>query len=99
MRLETENGGTFQDPSDGEIAAALSRLDGYAILSHDELTYLQAAGTSQDNFVLEYQEGDTEEHFACPDRLSLNQITTAFLAYAKGNPSWCSAFRWEKLEI
>ena len=99
MKLEFENGATFQDPSDGEIAAALSQLQSYAILSHDELTYVQAAGTSEDGFVLEYQEGDTEEHFACPDRLLLNQITTAFIAYAKGDASWRSAFRWEKLEI
>jgi len=99
MRLETENGGTIHDPSGGEIIAALNQLDGFAILSHDELTYLQAAGTSQDNFVLEYQEGDTDEHFVCPDRLSLNQITTAFMAYAQGNPSWRYAFRWEKLAL
>ena len=97
MKLEFEYGATFQDPSDGEIAAALSQLHGYAILSHDELTHVQTSGTSEDGFVLEYQEGDTEEHFACSDRL--NQITTAFIAYAKGDASWRSAFRWEKLEI
>ena len=99
MKLEPETGGTFRDPSDSEIAAALSQLDGYAILSQNKLTYLQASGTSQDGFALEYQVGDTEEHFACPDRLSLNQITSAFIDYAKGNLSWLSGFRWEKLEI
>lgn len=97
VRLETENGGTFQDPTDVEIIAALSQLDGYAILSHNEMTYMQAAGTSQYSFVLEYQEGDTQEHFVCPDRLSLNDTTTAFIAYARENPRWRSAFRWEKL--
>jgi hypothetical protein len=87
------------DPTDDEITAALSQLDGYAILGHDELTYIQAAGSSQDGFILEYQAGDTDEHFLCHDRRSLNEITTAFIDYAKGNESWCSAFRWEKMEM
>jgi hypothetical protein len=100
VKLETYNGGTFQDPTDEEITAALSNLyGGFAVLSHNEMKYMQSSWTSQDSFLLEYQEGATEEHFRCPDRLSLNEITTAFIAYAKENPSWRSAFRWKKLDI
>jgi hypothetical protein len=99
MKLETESAGTLQDPREREIADALSTLDGFAVLSHDELTYLQTAGTASDGFVLEHQAGSTEEHHTCPDRLSLERVTAAFIAYAKGDTSWRTAFRWNKLDV
>jgi hypothetical protein len=99
MKLETENTGTIHDPQEADMITTLSKLDGFAILSHDDLTYLQTSRMTNDRFVLEYQEGATDEHFACPDQLTLEQVTSAFLAYARGDESWRTTFRWQKENV
>jgi len=99
MKLETENAGSVRDPSEADIVNKLSKLDGYAILSQDELTYIQTSGTLAEGFVLEYQEGDAAKHFAVRERLSMEQVTAAFIAYAKNEPTWRTAFPWEKQDL
>jgi hypothetical protein len=99
MKLFVETTGDVQDPSPADIARVLGGLDGIAILSRDELTYLQTDGTPAEGFVLEYQAGSTEEHYACPCRLPLDEVIQAFLAYARGDPSWRTSLGWEKVRI
>jgi len=99
MKLELENGTSIRNPDTRAIAEALASLDGFAILGRDEMTYMQTSGSRREGFVLEYQEGDTDRHYQCPDPLTEKQITEAFLSYADGTDAWKTVFRWEKMDI
>ena len=44
------------------------------------MDYIQSEGSSQEDFVVEYQEGDLEHHYRCIDKpLSLEKVTEALL--------------------
>ncbi len=104
MKLFVDDVGEFHDPSEAEIIRALNEapdeIDNIiAILSRDDLTYIQTTGTRAEGFILEYQENSTEEHYASPERLTLEQVSRAFVAYATGDPSWLMASRWKKVKF
>lgn len=103
MRLETSNGATVTNPDERRIDEALQNLagdDAFAILSKDEMTYIQAAGTSADGFVLEYQDGDTDRHFiASGGPHSLDRASKAFRQYAVADLQWRNDFQWEQQEL
>jgi uncharacterized membrane protein len=101
MQLEIEGKVVRENPTREEIAAALTSLDGkkasFAVLSHSGMTYLQASGSVKDGFSLEYQNGSLKEHYCCLNDLPLEDVTSAFQAYAKGNSGWQTAFDWEPM--
>lgn len=99
MKLESENAPTLRNPDARGITDSLAAVQGFAILSKDEMTYIQTSGSATSGFVLEYQEGDTDQHYRCPDTLSLPQVTKAFLSYAQGTDSWKTALNWEKEDL
>ncbi len=99
MKLELENAPAVTNPDEDTIRTSLACVDGFAILSRDEMTYIQTFGSAEDGFSLEYQEGDTDSHYRCTDDLSFGQVTQAFLSYAKGTGSWKTALQWQKEDI
>ena len=104
MKLETENGATIKNPSSAQIEDALRKLadggGGFAILSQDEMTYLQAAGNRAGGFVVEYQDGDVDSHFeATQGAVPLGDLEKAFRLYAMGDAGWKSMFEWQAIEI
>ncbi len=97
MELEVENLRHCPvDPSPEEIALALHELDGFAILSHNELTYMHTTGTVEVGYAPEYQESSTGQHFACPNKISLDRVKAAFVSFASGDDRWRSTIRWER---
>jgi hypothetical protein len=104
MRLEV-NGNLFsKDPDDQIIAQALQNLtgegDSFAILSKTEMMYIQTAGSSEEGFVLEYQDGSLDRHFRCSDEhLDLDKVIWAFTLYICGDERWRTEFNWEKEEL
>ncbi len=103
MELRLESGKTIRDPSALAIAEALrghvQSGGGFAILERDEQTYIQAAGDGEAGFVLEYQDGDTEQHFrATRERISLSEVTKALSSYAAGDGAWKGMFEWARLD-
>jgi len=99
MKLETSTGGSILNPDPGQIEETLTQLEGdeaFAILSKDELTYIQVAGTAADGFVVEYQDGDTDKHFvAAAGPHKLDRVLRAFNHYAVGDAQWRHEFQWE----
>ena len=69
MKLELETGPTVKDPDAAAISKSLACVQGFAILSNDKLTYIQASGSAKDGFLLEYQEGNTDQHYYSTARL------------------------------
>ena len=56
----------------------------FAILERNELTYIQTALSVKGSFELEYQDGTLNAHYCCTSDLTLEDVTKAFQAYAKG---------------
>ncbi len=75
-------------------------VDSFAILSRDELTYLQAGGGPSEGFLLEYQEGSLDQHYrSSEESLSLSTVTSAFRLYAAEDPSWRSGVTWKRDDL
>ena len=96
MNLELENRPAVRNPDAAAIGKSLAGVQGFAILSKDEMTYIQASGSAKDGFWLEYQEGDTEQHYHCLGRLSLEQATKAFVSYAQADEYWRTSVPWRR---
>lgn len=94
MKLELETGPTVKNPDAAIISKSLAAARGFVILSQNKLTYIQASGSTKDGFWLEYQDGDTDKHFRCPDRLSLEQATRIFVSYVQTDDGWKASVPW-----
>lgn len=103
MRLETHVGKPIDNPDEGQIARAIANLtsdDAFAILSRDQMHYMQVAGTVADGFTLEYQSGGTDRHFvAGGGPHSEEQVMKAFQLYAVCDPRWQTEFAWEPMAL
>lgn len=102
MTLETAES-KDPSPTDESIEDALRKLDGasnhFAILSIDEMTYMQASGSAETGFVIEYQDGALDEHFKSTDTaIPLERVSKAFQSYLRRDDKWKSEFEWEKDE-
>jgi hypothetical protein len=101
LTLTTHDTG-FDDPDPATIAKVLASLDGghnvLATLGHSELVYLQASGSVQTGFTLEYQEGSLDQHYR--SRLlamPLEEVTVIFQKYARADPSWRNGITWDRV--
>jgi hypothetical protein len=104
MNLETSAGRSVANPSASQIAEELAALPGgadcYAILSLDDLTYIQTAGRPPEGFLLEYQDGSAERHYRSTERaLPLSTVTNAFQLYARSDSSWRSVATWKQQDL
>ncbi|HBI45496.1 MAG TPA: hypothetical protein DDY78_21970 [Planctomycetales bacterium] len=99
MKLELENAPAVINPDGDAITSSLAAVRGFAILSRDEMTYIQTSGPAGEGFTLEYQDGDTDRHYRCPDELSLERVTQAFVSYARGTDSWKTSLPWVKEDV
>lgn len=99
MKLELENAPTVLNPDADAITRALASSRVFAILSQDEMIYIQTSGSAREGFSLEYQDGDTDRHYRCADALSLEQVTRAFVSYVQRMDSWKTSLRWHKDDI
>ena len=76
MILEINGGRKIQGPTDHQIRDLLTELDptkndAFAILSAEYWTYNQVVGNKDLGFVLEYQEGSIDAHYAAEGNLTL----------------------------
>ena len=99
LTLTTHDTG-FDDPDAATIARVLASLYGgrhvLATLGRSELTYLQASGSVQTGFTLEYQDGSLDRHYKSPAAtLPLGDVTDIFQTYARRDESWRRAVEWE----
>jgi hypothetical protein len=90
----------FDNPDDALIAKVLASLDGgqnvVATLERSEGTYLQAVGSQQTGFALEYQDGAIVKRYRSrATELPLGQVTEVFQAYAQGDVGSGQGVEWE----
>lgn len=93
------------NPTPAKIKQALRGLlgdDSFAIYekSGSGLTYMQTSGTPENGFILEYQAGSIDAHFACTNTaLTLEEVQEIFVCYATGDDRWRTEYSWEPMEI
>ena len=102
MKLETETGATFDNPSAEQIDSALRDLvesgGGFAILSELEQVYIQTAENGMGECTLEYREGSEENHYcSTSEELSIDEVIKAFQDYAHSHNVWKNRFQWRPL--
>jgi hypothetical protein len=93
----------IKNPTDEQIRIELGNLstkneDSFAILGPSEMTYVQVSGDKSVGFRLEYQEGSVHAHFRATDeRIILDRVVSALIAYRNSNPGWRKSFTFEKI--
>lgn len=104
MKLEAGAGPPIDDPSAQEIDDGLANLDdergGFAVLSRDKQTYLQASGRPSKGFALEYRDGDPDAHYQSRTaEVSLSRTQQIFQAYAGEEDDWDAGVDWEEVDV
>lgn len=105
MRLEIGNGQVLENPSADHISGVLHALPGgggdtYAILTRSDGQFMQCCGGWKEGFILEYQDGSTDDHFECTDReLSLASVIDAFQDYLAHDDRWRTMLQWQKIKL
>ncbi|WP_425618439.1 hypothetical protein NA78x_002144 [Anatilimnocola sp. NA78] len=102
MELIINHQRTIRNPDAKAIVRHLRALDQgeFAILSASDLTFIQTMNTAEDGFVVEYQTGSTDEHYAAANPPhDVEDVAAAFVAYAAGDDAWKTAFTWEHLQL
>jgi hypothetical protein len=95
----------IKNPTPAQIRQELKGLGGdnsFAIYekSGSGLSFMQTAGGPDEGFVLEYQAGSVDSHFACTNTaLSVEEVVQAFVWYATGDDRWRSELPWEPIEV
>jgi hypothetical protein len=101
MDLELDSGRAFHGVTEADLLASIEGEE-FAILSKDPNTYIQCAEQVEtpNEFVLEYQDGSLEDHYEATDQpVTLERVLAAFVKYLRGDESWRSDFRWQKMDI
>lgn len=99
MKLSTDRKKPVEEPRPEQIREALLSLapdgSGFAILEQSGQYFMQAGGSAQEGFVLEYRDGSDARQFrADPVGTSLEDVVAAFSDYARGDESFKARFTW-----
>jgi hypothetical protein len=105
MRLETHKG-TYADPATVEdIVRAVAGLTevgkAYVILSEspDSETYVQAAGTVAEEFIVERRDGCAGEHYRGDRRVSADELIVMLGGYLRGATDWSHVVTWHRVRV
>ncbi|MCO6042786.1 hypothetical protein NG895_02595 [Aeoliella sp. ICT_H6.2] len=102
MKLESEQGGVIDTPASVDIERVVHALDGevntFAILTKVPLTYIQTR-VVDGQFELEYQNGDTDQHYQADRLVSRDEVVQAFSLYAKDDDAWQGLVEWQPLDL
>jgi hypothetical protein len=100
MILRLEDGTVLEDPDEEQISALLDFLrapdNTFAVLTLGEWTYLRAERDPVHRFLLRRCQGRPEERFrTVSNRLELDAVRDAFLAFAQGDRDWQDRLEWQ----
>ena len=104
MQLRANGDLVSENPDAQAIERRLKDLkgenDSFAILEKAQMTYIRTSGSPADGFVLEYQDGSLDQHFACSDPdLDSQRVTRAFTLFLDDDQSYKTEFNWEKQDV
>ena len=104
MRLNLENGETWDNPSSYQIEEALRKLEqtsnSFLILERDSDGYMQVAGDGESGYYLEYRSASSKKQYRCVDRsLSFETCVEILKGYAAKNRRWRSSQEWNHINL
>jgi hypothetical protein len=97
MRLEFESGKVIHNARASDIRKNLKGEEFTILLSDEhELTFMQCAEDYDEpgQYILEYQDGSTYEHYCAVETIPLERVLAAFYKYLRNDKSWRSDFIW-----
>ena len=92
---------TIHRVGEGDILAWIEGENCNGILSpiEDQMTYIQCAKQDEQIYHLEYQDGSLDEHYrAADEQITRDRVLSAFRKFLRGDASWRTDFRWEKMD-
>lgn len=103
MMLETHLG-VFADPAtDDAITAAVASLTevgkAYIILNVGAETYVQAAGTVGEDFLVERRDGCAGEHYRGDRRVTADELVALLVGYLSGASDWSHVISWHRIRV
>jgi hypothetical protein len=93
---------TIHRVGESDILAWAESENCYGILSpiEDQMTYIQCAKQEEQMYHLEYQDGSPDKHYrAADEQITLDRVQSAFGKFLRGDASWRTDFRWEKMDL
>lgn len=104
MTLQVNGKLISRNPTSKIVRDSLAGLDvvrdgeGFAILSRNEMTYVQVSGDRNIGFDAEYQEGDVGNHYRAENEsLSLDDVANMMAEYLDGEVEWKNYGKWSKI--
>jgi hypothetical protein len=105
MKLETHEG-LYLDPVTvdliARVVAGLTEVgEAFVILidDADTETYVQAAGTIGEEFLVEYRDGRAGDHYRGDRRLSADDLVALLAGYLRRAPDWRAAITWHRVRV
>lgn len=105
MRIETHKG-LFSDPTTIEdvvrVVAILTEVGAaYVIMSAtpDDETYVQAAGTVAEDFIIERRDGCAGEHYRGDRRVTANELIAMLVGCLQGATDWSHVVSWHRRRV
>lgn len=105
MKLETHEG-VVADPATvdvlSRVVAGLTKVgEAYVILNDDkgDETYVQAAGTVGEKFIIEYRVGRMGDHFRGDRRVSADELATMLTGYLHRTSDWSCSLTWHRVRV
>ena len=99
MRLTTSTGINVENPTAAQVTEILESFskdtDSFAILEKNPQVFIQTAMLPGAEFILEYREGSSEQHFRSKSTLPLEEIQEAFQLYLLDDMSFKDNYEWE----
>lgn len=86
------------DLIESSISALKGEADSFAILSDEELTYVQALATEH-GFVVQFQIGSIDQHFEFDTYLSRPQTISLFQSYFAKSSNWQDSLPYSKVNL
>ncbi|MBC8106336.1 MAG: hypothetical protein H7Z14_07090 [Anaerolineae bacterium] len=103
MKLETESGGTFNEPQVSDLSAAIRSLDTdgstWAILSKERNDFVQVRRATQQDYRVEYHDPNSDDHFAAPESLTIEQAQRLFADFHAGGTHWKTMATFQPTEL
>lgn len=106
MKLETHEGPIAGPVTADLIARTVAQLTevgkAYVILDDDDVndeTYVQAAGTAVENFIVERRDGCAGEHYRGDRRVTADELVALLTGYLRGTMDWSHVVTWHRVRV
>jgi len=80
------------------VVAGLTEVgEAFVVLGDGADTYVQAAGTVGEEFVVEYRDGGVGDHYQGDRRVSAADLTALLAEYLRRSPDWNAMITWHRV--